>query len=158
MQRVEFAHGLSPTGEEWRASASVKNNGSCRQWLFGVDFSIPGAYNWGSATGIPVGGHTYRYYTISGFNFPTEEGGVGVLGGYVGREVATIKLTLSDGRGLELHPRFPPKKLRDKFVWMRSFRYFLRYYSGEAYVGAFRLFNRAGTLLYRDLDAEGELW
>ena len=156
--RVEFARGPSPLGPDWTASASVKRNGSCREWLFGVDFTVPGAYDWGSGTGIRVGRPTDPYFNISGFDFPLLEGEAGVIGGYVGRKVATIKLSMSDGGTVEIHPRLPRVQLQRRFVWMRGFRYFLRYYEGESYVAAFRLFDRAGTLLYRKLDAEGELW
>lgn len=156
--KVEFARGPSPLGPDWTASASVKKNGNCREWLFGVDFTVPGAYNWGSGTGIRVGRHTDPYFNISGFDFPLSGGETGVVGGYVGREVATIKLSMSDGRAIEIHPRLPRVQLRHKFVWMRGFRYFLRYYEGKSHVDAFRLFDRAGTLLYRKLNAEGELW
>jgi hypothetical protein len=158
-KRVEFAHGPSPTGEDWTASATVRKNGdSCDEWLFGVEFTIPGAYNWGSATGIPAGGHTYRYFTISAFNYPVPAASVGVVGGYVGREVTTIKMQTSDGRWLEVKPVFPPIELRRRLVWMRSFRYFVLYYPGQSRVESIRLFNRAGTLIYRDLHADGELF
>jgi hypothetical protein len=158
-RKVEFAHGRSPTGEEWTAEASVKKNGSCQEWLFGIDFKFSGGFGWGSGTGIPVGGHTSRYEKIAGYAGPIlEDASEGAVFGYTGAEVATVKLKMSDGSSLELHPRLPPEELRRKVVWMRGFRYFVDFYPGHGYVTEFWLFNRAGTLLDRNLHAEGELF
>jgi len=60
-----------------------------------------------------------------------------------------IAMTMSDGRRIELGPKFPSEKLRKHFVWLRSFRYFVRYYPPDSEVASVSLFNKAGTLLYR---------
>jgi len=39
---VEIGREPAPNGLRWKATASVKNNGSCGDWLFGVDFYLPG--------------------------------------------------------------------------------------------------------------------
>lgn len=91
-RQVRIATGKSLTGEEWEVVASVRKNGnSCREWLFGLDFTLPEIVKWGTATGIPAGGHTSRYFKIDANEFQSEDGAEAVLSGYVGREVATSK-------------------------------------------------------------------
>jgi hypothetical protein len=64
--------------------------------------------------------------------------------------VATVQVRLTNGRQLEIDPRFPPARLRHQYVWMRGFRYFLDFMPAVGKFREIQLFNRAGTLLYRD--------
>jgi hypothetical protein len=152
---VPIGSGLSPSGSKWEVSASIKKNGSCREWLFAVDFVLPEVTKWGSATGIPVGGHVSRFFNISASDDVSLDGTERVFSGYTGREVATIKARMSDGRQIEIRPMFPPQELRARFVWLRSFRYFVQYYPPESEVASVLLFNKAGTLLYKADAVEG---
>lgn len=152
---VPIDNGLSPSGKTWEVSASIKKNGTCKEWLFEVDFRLPEITNWGSATGIPVGGHLSRYYDISADDQESLDGTERVVSGFTGREVVTVAMAMSDGKRVEVHPKFPSKKLRRNFVWLRSFRYFVRYYPPGSAVESVSLFNKAGVLLYRTSLKEG---
>ena len=77
--------------------------------------------------------------------------------GYAGPEVTVIKMKMNDGSSLEVHPDFPSKQLRRKFVWMRGFRYFMKFYPGGAYVTEYWLYNAAGKRVGCETYAEGEL-
>jgi hypothetical protein len=158
-RQVRIGTGKSLSGEEWEAFASIRENGnSCRDWLFGVDFTLPGVGEWGSATGIPAGGHTSRYFTISANEFQSEDGTEAVFSGYAGREVATIKAWMQNGTMMEVHPRFPPMQLRTDFVWLRSFRYFVHYFPAESIITKVALFTRGGRLVYRASREDGSFW
>ena len=61
---VPIASGSSPSGEPWTVEGTIGNNGSCREWLFGMEFDLPSAEHWGWVTGIPAGGHLPRNFTI----------------------------------------------------------------------------------------------
>src|SRR5689334_18526666 len=64
---VPIAKGTSPTGWHWSVDGSIGSNGGhCRDWLFGMDFNLEGALNWGSSTGIPVGGEYGQRPGVSG--------------------------------------------------------------------------------------------
>lgn len=156
-RKVQIATGKAPNGEKWRVVASVRDNGrSCREWLFGMDFTLPPIMDWGGGTGIPAGGHTSRYFTISAMEFQAE--GEAVFSGYVGWEVATIKAWMENGTMMEIHPRFPPVQLRKDFVWLRSFRYFVDYFPAESTIAKVALFTRGGRLVYQTKSDEGEFW
>jgi hypothetical protein len=147
---VPVASGPTPGGDTWHLSASIRKNGTCAGgWLFAVNVDLPQIGHWSSATGIPVGGHTARYFNISAADEASFDGSEHTFAGYTGREATKVLATMADGTRIEIHPRFPPQKLRRQFVWLRSFRYFVRYYPPETQVSYVSLFDRAGTLLYR---------
>ncbi len=152
---MPIAYGPSPAGEEWTFSASIRKNGTCDQWLFGAEFSIPQIGNWGMGTGIPVGGHLSRYFSISANEFSSDGGSERAFAGIVGRDATLVVAEGRDGKRTEIHPRFPPAALRENFVWLRSFRYFLEYLPPGAPVQTVLVFNRAGTLLYRTKSQSG---
>jgi hypothetical protein len=155
-RKVQIDAGKSPTGEKWQVVASVRNNAGCRNWLLALDFSLPPIRNWGSKAGIPAGGHISRYFKISAMDVHRKN--ETVFSGYVGREVATIKAWMQNGAMIEVHPRFPSMKLRKTFVWLRSFKYFVDYFSAESLITKVSLFTRGGRLVYRTTSEEGEFW
>jgi hypothetical protein len=158
-KHVVFAEGTGPNGETWSAEAGIKKNGTCPSWLFQVGFRFSGGFNWGSGTEIPVGGHTEPRADISGTVGPiSREADEGAAFGYVGAEVTMIRLKMSDGTSVEIHPKFPPERLRKKFVWMRGIRYFVAWYPGHGYLKEDWAFNKAGTLIHRNLHAEGDFF
>src|SRR3954447_10211770 len=114
---VPIDGGPTLSGEEWKVSASIRKNGTCRGgWLFSVNFTLPQITNWSSATGIPTGGHISRYFMISASDAASLDGTERVFSGYTGREVAMIAIKMSDGRRIEFGPKFPSEKLRKHFV------------------------------------------
>lgn len=155
-RKVVLESASSPSGEPWTAWASVRNNGSdCGEWLFQVHFRLPEIVSWASATGIPAGGHTSRYFSISALDADSPLAKERVFSGYTGREAARVVATFGDGTRAEIRPRFPSLKLRRSFVWMRSFRYFVYYYSPGPAIEAISLFTKGGRLLYRTKSEEG---
>lgn len=147
--RVSIATGQNPEGETWTVEGSIGNNGSCREWLFGMEFSLPGAVNWGSSTGIPVGGHLSSSYTISASDDLQEDGAWRVFSGFVAGNVAKVTATLSNGKRLTFKPRSASEALRSKVVWLRNVRYFVQYYPPTGFVTSASLFSASGQLLYR---------
>jgi len=88
--RVPIASGQSPEGERWTVEGEIGNNGSCREWLFGMEFSLPGTVNWGSSTGIPAGGHLSSSYTIGASDDLQEDGAWRVFSGLVAGDVVVV--------------------------------------------------------------------
>ena len=87
---VSIGSGSSPEGATWTVEGTIGNNGSCREWLFGMEFSLPGAVNWGTSTGIPAGGHLSYRYTISASDNLQEDGAWRVFSGSVAGDVAAV--------------------------------------------------------------------
>lgn len=146
---VPIDSGSSPEGATWTVEGTIGNNGSCREWLFGMEFSLPGAVNWGTSTGIPVGGHLSSRYTIDASDNLQEDGAWRVFSGLVAGDVAKVTASLSNGRRLVFKPRSAPASLRRKVVWLRNVRYFVQYYPPTGFVTAASLFSVTGQLLYR---------
>lgn len=157
-REVEIGAGKSPTGEKWRVLTYVRSDRSCEEWSLDFDFKLPPIMDWATGTGIPAGGHISRYFKIYATEFRSEAGTEAVLAGYVGREVATIKVWMENGTMMEIHPRFPSMKLRKDFVWLRSFRYFVDYFPAESTIAKVALFTRGGRLVYRTRSDEGSFW
>lgn len=151
-----IASGPSPTGEQFTIRAEVRNNGSdCHAWLFQVKFRLPRVMSWSGATGIPLGGHLSRYFTISALDGESPDNTERVFSGFTGREAAKLLATLEDGTRLEIKLRFPSPKLRRQSVWMRGFRYFAFYYGAGSGVESISLFTKGGRLLYRERSEDG---
>jgi hypothetical protein len=151
---VRIASGTSPSGWNWSVSGSIGNNGSCRQWLFGMDFELEGATNWGWGTGIPAGGHLGRSFEIEASDNLLEDGSYRVFSGTVNGEVAKVLITLSNNKHLAIRPKAPPARLRNR-VWLHNARYFVAYYRPEGFVTGVATFSASGQLLYRDKTFEG---
>lgn len=153
---VHIASGTSPSGWGWTVDGTIgPNGGNCREWLFGMDFELEGAANWGWGTGIPAGGHLGRRFTIEASDNLLEDGSYRVFAGAVNGEVAKVLLTLSNNKHLTIRPKSPAESLRRKVVWLRNVRYFVDYYPPEAFVTGVATFSASGVLLYRDKSFEG---
>jgi hypothetical protein len=153
---LRIASGTSPNGWKWSVDGSIGNNGqNCGQWLFGMDFELEGAANWGWGTGIRAGGHLSRGFDIEAFDDLLEDGSYRVVAGTVDGEVAKVVFTLSNNKRLTIRPKAPPERLRRKVVWLRNTRYFVDYYVPEAFVTGVATFDTSGVLLYRDKTFEG---
>jgi hypothetical protein len=153
---VPIATGTSPTGLPWTVEGTIGNNGNnCRDWLFGMQFELTGAANWGWSTGIPAGGHLPRTFDIDASDNLQEDGVSRVFSGTVGGEVAKVLATLSNNKHLTIQPKAPPAELRRKVVWLRNVRYFVNYYPPVAFVTGVSLFSASGQLLYREKTFEG---
>jgi hypothetical protein len=153
-----FAHGTSPSGEHWSAEASVSVNRRTDSWRFNIGFRFSLGFKWGSGQEIPIGGHKKMTGQASGYTgILTADAPESAAFGYAGPEVTTIKMKMSDGSSVKVHPVFPPEQLRRRFVWMRGFRYFMQYYPGGAYVTEYWLYDSAGKRVGCETYAEGEL-
>jgi hypothetical protein len=152
---VRIASGTSPSGWDWTVDGTIGNNGGCRDWLFGMDFELEGAANWGWGTGIPAGGHLGRGFDVDASDDLLEDGSYRVFSGTVNGEAAKVLLTLSNNKHVTVQPRLPSIALRRKVVWLRNVRYFVRYYPPEGFVTGIATFSASGQLLYRDKSFEG---
>ncbi len=133
----------------------IGTNGSCREWLFGMDFELEGAANWGWGTGIPAGGHLGRGFDISASDDLLEDGSYRVFSGSVGGEVAKVLITLSNNKHIAISPKSPSQRLRRNVVWLRNVRYFVEYHPPEGFVTGVATFDASGVLLHRDKTYEG---
>jgi hypothetical protein len=152
---VPIASGPSPSGARWKVAGTIGNNGSCREWLFGMKFELPGAVNWSWGTGIPAGGHLSQDFTVDASDYLQEDGSRRVFSGTVAGDVAKLIATLSDGKRLTIQPRSAPARLRRQVVWLRNVRYFVQYYLPEGFVTSVSLFSASGQLLYREHSSDG---
>ena len=152
---VPIASGSSPSADTWTVEGTIGNNGNCREWLFGMEFSIPKALNWGWGTGIPAGGHLSRGFDIDASDDLLEDGSYRVFSGSVGGEVAKIIATLSSGEHLVVHTKSPPAPLRSRVAWLRGVRYFVDYYPPTGFVSSVSLLSASGQLLYRESGSDG---
>ncbi|HEU5064060.1 MAG TPA: hypothetical protein VFT79_13055 [Solirubrobacterales bacterium] len=154
---VRIASGTSPNGWKWTVDGTIDNNGrgNCRGWLFGMDFNLEGAANWGWGTGIPAGGHLSRHFGISASDDLLEDGSYRIFSGSVSGEAAKVLITLSNNKRVTIRPKSPPAHLRQKVVWLRNVRYFVEYYRPEGFVTGVAIFSASGQLLYRDKSFEG---
>jgi hypothetical protein len=155
-QKHLVAGGRSPSGKRWTVTASVRNNGSCRTWLFSMDFrpsgTLRGSSRW--SWRIPADGHLPMKFTI---NAQDESAGSGqAFYGAVGAHVKTIDLVMSKGEHTVVHPKLPPLALRKRFVWLRNVRYVLHYYAAGERVRIARLFDTRGGLIDVVRGSEGE--
>jgi hypothetical protein len=152
---VQIASEPSPGGEPWTVTGTIGDNGSCREWLFGMEFKLPGAENWSWGTGIPAGGHLSKRFTMEASDYLQEDGSQRVFSGTVGGDVAKVMATLSNGKRLTIQPKSAPAALRRHVVWLRNVRYFVQYYLPEGFVTSVSLFSATGQLLYRTTGGEG---
>ncbi len=155
---IPIANGPGANGEPWTVEGTIGNNGSCRSWLFGMEFTLPGAVSWGWGTGIPSGGHLPEDFTIDASDYLLEDGSNRVFSGTAGGDVVRIVATLSDGKHLTIQPRSAPAALRQRVVWLRNARYFVQYYPPDGFITSVSLFNASGQLLYRTMSAEGSFF
>ncbi len=152
-----FAHGVSPVGERWAASAGVSNRGDHKR-EFEVRFQFSLGFRWGIEQNIPNRGRKQERGQADGYTGPLSGGALeSAAFGIAGPEVETIKMKMSDDSSLEVHPTFPPMALRRAFIWMRGFRYFLQYYRGAAYVTEYWLYDANGKRVGCNNYAEGSL-
>ncbi|HET8955094.1 MAG TPA: hypothetical protein VFN18_05495 [Solirubrobacterales bacterium] len=153
---VPLEKGTSPSGWAWSVEGTIGENGPCGgDWLFGMEFELEGAVNWGFATGIPKGGHLGRRFDIEASDDLLEDGSYRVVSGTVNGEVARVQFTLSNNKRLEIRPKSPSERLRRKVAWLRNVRYFVEYYPPVGFVTGVATFSRSGQLLYRDKSFEG---
>jgi hypothetical protein len=155
---LPIASGSSPSAETWTVEGTIGNNGSCREWLFGMEFNLPKAVSWGWGTGIPAGGHLSSDFHIDASDDLLEDGSYRVFSGSVGGEVAKLVATLSNGKHLIIHPKSPPASLRSRVVWLRNARYFVNYYPPTGFVSSVSLLSASGQLLYRVSGSDGEFF
>jgi hypothetical protein len=155
-QQHLIANGRSPSGKHWTVTATIRNDGSCDAWFFGMGFAPSGtsAGSWSGGWRIPAGGHLSTNFTIGAQD--EAEGPERAFSGTAGVTVKTVVLTTSNGKRLRFHPKLPSERLRKRFVWLRNVRYFLRYYPTGQHVKTAMLLNSRGALIYTEHGEEGE--
>jgi hypothetical protein len=157
--RHAIGSGPIPTGGSWAVSASVKNNGSCNDWLFDLEFSLGEFGSAGTATGIPAGGHVPReYFTLSADELLNADGSEGVFYGFTGNEGTKLVARMKNGKSFTLKPRLAPTTLRKRVDWLRSFRFFVYFHPTESPIEQVSVFTRGGRLIYRTKSFEGSFF
>jgi len=134
-QKVLLDNGGTPGGGGWSLSATLQNNGSCEQWLFGLEF---GSHEFGyssSGTAIPAGGQVRPgSLRIEASDILNRKGTSAAFFGYADRDVAKIIGVSRTGKHFVVRPRLvAPAKIRGR-AWLRSFRYFVFFHSGTTLI------------------------
>jgi hypothetical protein len=155
-QRHVFGVGPIPGGGRWSATGDVRSNGGCSNWLLGVNFfpygTAPGS--WRKAWDIPADGHLPYDFTIGAQDEASKS--LRAFSGIVGVRVKRIKLRLRpDGRTIMIHPRLPSSKLRQRFSWLRNFRFFVRFLPSSNPVGMAKLIDSRGQVIFSERPFEG---
>lgn len=155
-QRHLVESGHSPAGAPWTVTATIRNTGGCKYWLFGMDFVPAGksAGSWRGGWSIPPRGHLSDSFTIGARD--EIEDSERAFSGASGARVKTIVLTTNTGERLTIHPKLPSERLRRQFVWLRNVRYFMRYYPVGQHAKVARLFDAQGKLIQKVRGEEGE--
>jgi len=151
-----IAEGKNPNGKRWTVTGSVHDNGGCRSWLFSMDFrpsgTLTGSSRW--AWRIPAGGHLPTNFTMNAQD--ESAGSVRAFYGAVGIRIKAIQLIMGNRKHIVVRPKLAPLALRERFVWLRNVRYFVRYYSPGEQVRDARLLNAQGGLIGVVRGEEGE--
>ncbi len=161
-QETKVGQGPTPTGRTWTVTASVKNNiprgRNCRNWLFSVNFDVPGSVSGGISTSIPSGGHVgERYLGISAAEWGAPKR-MSVLEGYTDFAGVRMVATMDDGSKLKIHPRAAPPRLRRHAHWLGIFRYFVVYFADKREVVSLSAFNRHGQQIAQAEATEHEFF
>lgn len=156
-QQRPVDRGLSPSGDPWTITATVRKNAGCDNWLFGLKF-VPTGKSRGSFTfawGIPAGGHLSNSFTIGARDESSNS--ERVFGGAVNGRVTRVIVQMSSGAPLIIHPKLPAKKLREKFVWLRNVRYAMSFYPAGAHATKVTLYSADGKKVGGQISSqEGE--
>ena len=146
-QRQLIAQGHSPAGKPWTVTGTIRNDGSCGAWLFGVDFVPYGtrAGSWSSAWRIRAGGHTSDSFVVTAQDEVKDS--ERAFSGVSGARIRTVEVITSSGEHLMIHPKLPPNRLRKRFVWLRNVRYFMRYYPTGQHAKVTKFFDSHGKLI-----------
>lgn len=102
-----------------------------------------GSWSWGRW--IENGGHLPDGFGIVGEDEISEVGRV--FSGFVGGRIRTVAVTLSNGKHLTIHPKLPRLRQRDRFVWLRGLRYFVRFYPVGGRAKVVKLLDANGKVL-----------
>lgn len=155
-QRQAIATGQSPDGSPWAVMGWIRQNGgSCKAWLFGVEFTLAGRTpdTFSSGWGIPPGGHLPRGFTFSGHD--RNEGTERVFAGAAGVHVKSLLLTMSNRRQITIYPLLPTPTLRKRFVWLRNLRYFVQFYPTGLHIRLVTARNSKGRIVAKSGGEEG---
>jgi hypothetical protein len=155
-ERHLIGKGPLPHHRSWRVTASIRNNGSCRAWLLGVEFSPFGTYagSWRGSWGIPAGGKLANGFTVSGQD--ASNAVKRAISGVTGRRVARVIAVTDAGNHLSIRPQLPPQRLRLHNVWLRNFGFFIHYYPAGTHIRTMKLFDSRGKVLAAVRGEEGE--
>lgn len=155
LQRHHVASGRNPDGRMWIVSASIQGNEGCAAWLLGWQFAPSGtpAGSWSGKWSIPVGGHLGTGATIAAQD--EIAGSTRVFSGVVGIRVQTITGRTSTGGQILIHPKLPSRAMRERYVWLRHARYFMRFYGRGSNIKSVTLRDSAGKVVYMAQGIEG---
>jgi hypothetical protein len=146
-QRHELANGTTPAGRTWRVSALIRSQPGCDSWFLKVNFApsgtLAGSWSWGHD--VKEGGHLADGFGIFGEDEVSDVGRV--FSGIVGGRATTVAVTLSNGKRLTIHPKLPGHRQRDRLVWLRGFRYFVRFYPVGGRAKIVKLLDAQGKVL-----------
>jgi hypothetical protein len=155
-QHQLVAQGRGPSGSPWTITGSIRKNDGCDSWLLGMEFrptgGVPGSTSWG--WGIPVGGHLSQAFTIDAQDEVASSGRA--FYGTVGGNVRTVKVQMSGGQPLILHPKLPAQHLRKQFVWLQNMRYLMRFHPAGSHPEVVTLLGSDGQVIEKVTGLEGE--
>jgi hypothetical protein len=144
------AHGISPAGAPWwvKAVEFFPRRGPERAVTFEFSYGPP------RAEGDGTGGFTSLPLALRRKPFLTATRGVGVgprseydVNGIVQAQATRLVLHLAAGEPIEAEPQLSPQALRDRFFWLRGFRFYDIFFPEQAEPTRIEAFDRDGALL-----------
>ena len=152
-QNVMVDRGTSPAGVPWVIRAGIRNSGSCPQRpAFAHSFRLgdrDDRYSgWSGLSGLS-NGHISRRYPINAHDFRKADPYEGSFSGFVGGRVVRLVARMSTGEFVTIRPAKAPRRLRERYWWLRDPRFFFTFHPVDRVVRVVSLYGRRGNLIYR---------
>lgn len=142
------ARGESPHGVPWMIRAARERSGRPVRRYINVSFSVLGPFGFGGSTGLPL--PLSKAFVLHGgpgeIDEPYPEGSFSGLAEW---RVASVEMRMSDGSLVTILPTFAPQRFRERFPWLRGFRFFFTFYEAGIRPEVVTAFNRGGAVITR---------
>jgi len=145
------AHGSSLYGVPWRITAATRHSATLGTSTAELSFSIHACGEY-SESGYSEGFRlpfTRAPFLTAGTGTDIDSFPEGDLSGVTSREIASLKLKMSDGGTLSVHPRSAPHRLWRTLPWLRDLRFFDEYFPAGVKPREVVVLDRAGRVLAR---------
>lgn len=153
------ARGESAHGVPWMIRAARERSARPVRRYINVSFSIQGAFDvgWSTTMRLPRPG----WFVLHGtFGEEVDQYPESDFSGVAEWRVAGVEMTMSDGSIVVMQPVFAPKRLRERFPWLRGLRFFDQFFRTGIWPEVVTAFNRGGAVIARSKTRFGgaRLW
>lgn len=145
-ERATIAVGKAPGGTPWSMSASVESRGSCKRWHFGVKFgSKEFGYSESDATVAP--GSSGGQLQVDASDIRNRAGTAAAFVGYVTANAKEVLAITENGKHFAVRLRQVTARKAKNRSWLRSFRYFVFFHSGDSQIERLAVIGAGGKVL-----------